>query len=175
MKFLAKMFDLILKGMVIFGCLLIILMALTICYGVITRYFFNFALLWGNDFVEYSLLAVTFLGAAYVLKEDRHIEVDLVTANFSVKNQLLLKVITSLVGAAICLLMAWYGFITVWDNYVRNVNVVKTLDLPKFIPLLPIAVGCALLGIQFVRRVVFYRKARRTEAIRIERIKEGVA
>ncbi len=175
MKFLANLFDLILKGTVIFGCALVVLMAISICYGVLTRYFFDYAPLWVNDFTEYALLGVTFLGAAYVLKEDRHIEVDLVTSSFCRKNQLLLKMITSSLGAAICLLMTWYGFETVWDNYVRKVNVVKTLDFPKFIPLLLIAVGCVLLSIQFIRRVDFYRRARRAEVIRIEKIHEGVA
>lgn len=175
MKFLNKMFDLFLKGTVLFGALFVVLMTLSICYGVIARYFFDFAPLWVNDFVEYSLLAITFLGAAYVLKEDRHIEVDLLAENLSLKNQLLLKAITSSMGAATCLLMTWYGFATVWDNYVRQVNVVKTLDFPKFIPLFPIALGCGLLGIQFIRRVVFYIKARKAEIGRIERTHEGVA
>ena len=175
MKVLSKIFDTILRGVLYFGVLLVILMAIFICYEVVARYFFNWAPLWINDFVEYSLLVITFIGASYVLKEDRHIEVDLVTQAFSVKTQFSFKIVTSLMSAAICLLMTFYGFDTVWDNYVRNVNVVKTMDFPKFVPLLSIALGCTFLGIEFIRRAFRYIGEKKAEAKRIERIHEGVA
>jgi TRAP-type C4-dicarboxylate transport system permease small subunit len=175
MKLLSKIFDSILKGTVIFGCLLVVLMGASICYQVILRYLFNIAPLWVNDFVEYSLLALTFLGSAYVLKEERHIEVDLVTNHLHQKNQMLLKIITSFAGAVSCSILAFYAFHTVWDNYVRNVIVVKTLDTPKYIVLLPIAVGSTLLGIQFFRRTAYYIKESKDKVTRIiERVREGV-
>jgi C4-dicarboxylate transporter DctQ subunit len=175
MKLLEKIFDSILKGTLIFGCSLIVLMGASICYQVILRYLFNISPLWVNDFVDYSLVASTFLGAAYVLKEDKHIEVDLFTERLNPHTQLLLKIITSFMGAGTCAILAWYGFISVWDNYVRRVNVVKTLDFPKYIVLSPIAIGCALLTIQFLRRAFFYMRERKKEVIEgIEKVKEGV-
>lgn len=156
MKFLIKIFDLILKGTAAFGCLLIVFMGLSITYGVLLRYFFNIAPIWVNDVVEYIVLGATFLGAAYVLKEESHIEVDLVVNRVDKKTRFLMKIITSLIGASVCLIMTWYGMVTVWDNYQRGTNVYKSMDFPKYIVLLPIFIGSLLLTIQFLRRAHSY-------------------
>lgn len=152
MKFLLKTFDIILNAIADFGSFLLAFMTCVITFQVFMRYFFNIAPLWINDAVEYILLGSTLLGAAYVLKKDSHIEIDLVFTILNKKNELRLKMITSFVGAAVCAILTGYGIYTAWDNYIRGVEVYKAVDIQKYLVIAPIGIGFFLLTIQFVRR-----------------------
>jgi TRAP-type C4-dicarboxylate transport system permease small subunit len=157
-KSLARIFDRILEAMAALGCFLIIVMGCSITYGVFMRYVLNKASVWVNDLVEYIVLGFTFLGAAYVLKQESHIEVDLFVNRLGLKARVLMKIITSFIGAGIFLILSWYGMITVWDNFQRGTIVYKSVDFPKYIVLSPIFIGSVLLTIQFIRRARYYLK-----------------
>ena len=165
MKSLTGIFDRILEAMAALGCFLIIVMGCSITYGVFMRYVFNKASVWVNDLVEYIVLGFTFLGAAYVLRQESHIEVDLIVNRLGLRTRLLMKVITSFIGAAIFLILSWYGMITVWDNFQRGTIVYKSVDFPKYIVLLPIFIGSVLLAIQFIRRTRFYINERKKRTV----------
>jgi TRAP-type C4-dicarboxylate transport system permease small subunit len=175
MHFLNRLFDQILIGLAAFSCTLFFIVVFAISYQVIMRYFFNMPPLWVSDFVEYSMLSATLLGAPYVLKEERHIEVDLITGFLTPDHQIFMKIITSIAGIITCAILTWYSAITVWDNFTRGILVTKTLDFPKYIALLPIFIGAFLLTIQFFRRTLFYMSERKkTEKKRIEKILQGI-
>jgi TRAP-type C4-dicarboxylate transport system permease small subunit len=175
MHLLNRLFDRVLDALATISCLLFFAVVFVISYQVIMRYVFNMPPLWVNDFVEYSMLSATLLGAAYVLKEERHIEVDLITGLLTPEHQVLMKIITSIAGTVTCAILAWYAGATVWDNYVRRVIVTKTMDFPKYLALTPIFIGGLLLTIQFVRRTLFYADQRRRSAERrTEKILQGV-
>jgi TRAP-type C4-dicarboxylate transport system permease small subunit len=57
----------------VFFLLIFFLMAIQ----VFTRYIFNFTLAWNIELVRYSFVWITFVGAAYVRKEDSHIKIDI--------------------------------------------------------------------------------------------------
>jgi TRAP-type C4-dicarboxylate transport system permease small subunit len=74
------------------------------------------------------------------------------------KTRNLAQMINSLIGSVICFLLSWFGFITVWTNYIRNTTVIKGLVMPKYIVILPIFIGSVLLTIQFlIRAYNFYK------------------
>jgi TRAP-type C4-dicarboxylate transport system permease small subunit len=175
MHFLNRLFDYVLNGLAAFSCLLFFIIVFAISYKIIMRYFFNMPPLWVSDFVEYSMLSATLLGAAFVLKEERHIEVDLITGFLTPDHQIFMKIITSIAGVITCAFLAWYAAITVWDNFSRGIIVTKTLDFPKYIALMPIFIGAFLLTIQFIRRTRFYMDERKkAEKKKIEKILQGI-
>lgn len=156
MKTIETGFDQLIHGLAIFAAVLFCLMGMMIIYQVTLRYLFNISPLWVNDAVEYILLTATFLGAAYVLKEEQHIEIDIAVNMLSAKNCYTVKAITSVLGSMVCLTVAWFGVITAIDNYVRKVAVYKAVELPKYLVMIPICIGSFLLAIQFVRRAYYY-------------------
>jgi TRAP-type C4-dicarboxylate transport system permease small subunit len=175
MHFLNRLFDHVLNGLAAFSCTLFFAIVFAICYQIVMRYFFNMPPLWVSDFVEYSLLSATLLGAAFVLKEERHTEVDLITGLLTPDHQIFMKIITSIAGAITCAILTWYAAITVWDNFSRGIIVTKTLDFPKYIVLMPIFIGAFLLTIQFIRRIGFYLDERKkAEKKKIEKILQGL-
>ena len=63
--------------MAILAAGLILAMSGWITYDVLTRYFLNFASPWAFDLSEYALVWITFLGAPWVLLQDRHVRIEL--------------------------------------------------------------------------------------------------
>ncbi len=175
MQVLNRMFDHVLNVLAAFSCVLFFAMVFTISYQVVMRFFFNMPPLWVSDFVEYSMLGATLLGSAYVLREERHIEVDLITGFMTPDHQIFMKIITSVAGFITCAILAWYAAITVWDNFSRGIIVTKTMDFPKYIALMPIFIGAFLLTVQFLRRTLFYMNERKkAEKKKIEKILQGI-
>lgn len=133
--------------------IIIIFTMLAVIYEVIMRYFLDRPTFWVLEVVEWCLVWMTFLSAAWVLKEDRHVTMDIVVTRLNPKARILLGVITSGIGALICLTLTWYGAQVVHDHFVRGVVEAKVLKAPKAPLLAVIPAGFSLLFIQFIRRI----------------------
>ena len=81
---------------------------------------------------------------------------ELVLTRLSPKTQVILNIITSLLGAIVCLVAAWYGIQATWDNFQVGSMFGTLLWTPKFIIMAIIPVGYSLLFIQFLRRSYGY-------------------
>jgi len=134
------------------GCLLMLFSLVSVCIDVLMRYFFNNPSGWILQISEYILLYIPFLSAAYVLKEDGHIKVDILVGILNQKTQDLFETITSLLGAGFLLILTYYGFVVTHDFYIRKVLTLKYLKIPEFLVIMVIPAGCLLFALQFIRR-----------------------
>jgi TRAP-type C4-dicarboxylate transport system permease small subunit len=121
-----------------------------ITYSVLLRYYFQETIGWATEISEYILHFATFFGAAWVLQRDEHVRIDILVKALAPRTQLWLTVLTSVVGALVCLALTGYGLVSAWDLYVREVRVVKFMALPKYIFILVIPVGLSLVAMQFL-------------------------
>jgi TRAP-type C4-dicarboxylate transport system permease small subunit len=64
-------------------------------------------------------------------------------------------VATSLVAAAVCAFIAYWGFKTTYDFYVRDLQSEKVLTIPMWMLLSCIPVGFGLTAIEYVRLAIF--------------------
>ena len=64
---------------------------LAINYEVFMRYFLNRPTLWTLEISEYSLVYITFLGAAWVLRKDGHVKIDLLVRVLKPRSQIILN------------------------------------------------------------------------------------
>jgi len=135
-----------LAGVVIF------LQLVSVSGNTVLRYVFNHPIQGLDASVEYGLLYIPFLSAAWLLKNNGHIRVGIVTDRLSQKNQFALAVFQSTIGAVICLVLAGYGVWTTWDQWVTGaIDPHKIVLAPKAVAVAIIPVGAFLLSIQFVR------------------------
>jgi len=132
------------------GSLLVLLM-LIICYEVLMRYFFRVPSGWIVEICEYMLLYITFFGTAWLLKEDRHIRVDVVFALFNPRFQKVLGLVTSAMGAISCSFIVVFGALNTWKHIQEGTLVIQTLNTPKWVLVAVIPLGSFLLVIQFLR------------------------
>ena len=141
----------------------------TICVNVFMRYFLNRSITWGMEIAEYSLLYLTFLAAAWLLKEEGHVHIELVLDRLKPRTQSLLNTITSIIGAVLCLVIAWYSAETTWEYFQRGVCRPTPLEPPTFLILAVIPVGSFLLFFQFLRRAYGHLKSRRASLSKEQR------
>jgi C4-dicarboxylate transporter DctQ subunit len=134
-------------GMAVLGFIL-----LAVCWEVITRYFLGKGTIWVEEIGEYSMLFMTFLGAAWLLTKDGHVEMDIVVARFPQRTQLLIRAVMSWVGAAICLVMTYSGGDVAFDHLARGLHQPTPVEPPDFPLFAVIPLGFLFLSIQFMRR-----------------------
>ncbi|RLB05180.1 MAG: hypothetical protein DRG83_03105 [Deltaproteobacteria bacterium] len=156
MKVLGKVktiFDRTLDLGISISAILIFFSWCVICFEVVMRQFFNRPQVWVVEVVEYMMLYSLFLGAAWVLREEEHIKVDLVLNLLKPEGRALVTAINSVLGAIVCLILTWYGTKVTWVHYREGLITFTAMLLPKWPFLMVIPFGSFLLFIQFVRRI----------------------
>ena len=120
------------------------------------RYFFNHPTIWVIDMSGLMMLAVTFLGTAWVLKIGGHTNLDMIIQRFSPKTQAFINGITSLVAILACGMFLVQSIVASIDAYRTGEFLYLTFEAPRHIPLWFITFGFLLLCIQFMRRAWGY-------------------
>lgn len=129
----------------ILAAVILAFVVIAVSFEIAMRYFLNRPQVWVVEIVEYCLLFVTFLGAAWVLKREGHVKMDIVLDWLKPGNRAVVNAITSIIGAFIFLAIAWYGVLTTWDNFVRGFWIASELEPPRapIIAIIPIGVCCS--------------------------------
>jgi len=159
MKQLAKagvIFDSLIAFLAHWGSTLFIGIMLIVCVEVFMRYCLNRPQTWVVETTEFGILYIAFLGAAYLLKQEWHVKIEMVLGRLSPRGQALLNAITSILGAIICLAFTVYGTqatMMCFELGRRTRGAMLTLQWPV-IMIMP--VGFFLLFIQFIRRSCGY-------------------
>lgn len=151
MKRIESILDRVINWFAGLSTALIAVSCIIVCVEIISRYFFNSPQDWVVETTEYLILWFTFLGAAWVLKMDGHVKIDIVLHGRSQKFRSLISAITSFICAAECFLIFWIGVQVCIDYYQRGIVIPKTLQPPKYPILAVIPLGSFLLFVQFLR------------------------
>src|SRR5512147_1312442 len=106
---MAKAFDKIIVFLFWAAGVLLLFVTVGTCVDVMLRYCFNRPIHWMLEITEYAMLYIPFLGAAFVLKDDGHIRIDLIITFFSERLRGWLNVVTSLVGGIVMCVYTWFG------------------------------------------------------------------
>lgn len=131
---------------------LVIALMLVVVADVTLRYSVKTPITWGFEFSEYTLLYMTFLATAWLLRSDGHVKMDILRSFLKPRPQAYLSFIASILLVIACFLLLWYGVSSTADNFQRGVLSVKYYSVPKFIFLIIIPIGSLLLLIQAVKR-----------------------
>jgi len=153
-----KIFDSIIGVMAGFSSVILIYLMVSVCFDVVMRYFFNRPQAWVVEISEYLLLYITFLGAAWVLKNEGHVIVDIVITRVSPKTNAVLGIISSLTGTFVYLIIFWFGSIETLDHFKRGILNPSILEFPKAPLLAVIPFGSFFFMIQFARRALGFIK-----------------
>jgi C4-dicarboxylate transporter DctQ subunit len=132
----------------IVSAVMIVAMGALITYLVISRYLFHNPIGWVLEITEYMLLWSTFIGAAWVLKGDGHVKIDLVINFLPSRIKRQLESIMYVLGFLLFIYIAWHTSLETLDIYSRGILSVKMLKIPKYFLLMIIPLGSLLLSIQ---------------------------
>jgi TRAP-type C4-dicarboxylate transport system permease small subunit len=152
MKGLLKIFDRCLNFLSSLAGVILIFIMLSVCLEVIMRYFFNRPLIWVTEVTECLLLYITFLGTAWLLREDGHVRVDIMLNRLRPRVAAFLGIVNSVIGSFVALVLTWYGAIVMWDKFQRNVYTPSIMEIPIAAIIVIIPVGSIMLLTQFILR-----------------------
>ena len=153
-----NVFDRLLDLFAVLAGIVISFITISVCAGILSRYFLNRPISWVVEISEYGLLYMTFLVAAWVLRHEQHVSVDLVYNRLSRKNQSLASIFTSVVAGVVFLMITFYGFKVTKNQFDTKYFTPTILEAPKFAITLIIPVGTLLLFVQIMRKI--YRHVR---------------
>ncbi len=155
---LATIYDRILNYTYALAFALLSFAWLLVTLDVLLRAAVSRSISWTLEVVGYILVYVTLLSAAWVLKEDRHISVDLVLHRLGPTSRAVVNIVISILGAITWLVVAWYSGEVTWDNFQTGslIQDHAIIHPPLYTILIILPVGSLLLFIQFVRRGIGY-------------------
>jgi TRAP-type C4-dicarboxylate transport system permease small subunit len=159
---LGKTFDKVNGFLLWLTAILLAIGCLTVFYEVISRSLLNKPTQWSLEIIEKILVFMTFLGAAWLLKEDGHIRIDMFVLRLPPRVQIALNFTISVLSALACLAIVWYGSQVVYDQFRMGYREATVLELPQGPLYIVIPFGFFLLFVQFVRRAYGYLISRRS-------------
>lgn len=147
-----RLFDLIVDAGGVLAAVLLIAVMLATTIKVVFRYGLREGLIGVDQISGTMLLYITFLGAAWVLRRDEHVTLDLVVNVLRPSIRRRLLVFSSILGALLCLAVAVFGTVEVISSLQRGIRIPAELEIPRAINLVVIPIGFLFLALQFVRR-----------------------
>ena len=153
---LSKFFDHLIDFFAALGSILGLIMMVAIVIDVIMRQFFNRPNGWIVEYSEYALLYITFLPAAWLLREDGHVRLDLVIDNISHKKRCFLNGLTSILCTFVFMIFTYYSFLSTWDLFESGYRMATATRTFKWPIQAAIPIGSFLVTIQFIRSAFNY-------------------
>ena len=125
-----------------------------VCQMVVMRYFLGASTVWQTEFVIYSIVASTFIGAPYVLLHKGHVNVDIVPLYVKHRTRVVLALLGSLASLTFCLVVAWFSAEYLHEAWAGGWRTETVWALPLWIPLLSLPIGMSLLSLQYVADIL---------------------
>lgn len=147
----------VLDALALLGCVILFVMMIVICADVLLR---NVALIPGlggvpasNDMTEYGLYLMTLCIAPWLLRQGKHIRVDILLRALPREIAWLCEVLVDCLALGCCLILAWYAWQATAASMAAGALTIKTLVTPEWWSLVPLPVAFVLLAIEVVFRM----------------------
>ena len=165
---LSRVYGLLLEALMAAVCLLLLGMTLLIGADVIGRNTGLGGIPWSGEVSEDILYLLTLLTAPWLLRQGKHIRVDILLRALPARLGWLLEWVGDLLGLACSLYFVWYGWKVLAASYTSGAISIKTLVTPEWWLLVPLPVAFLLFAIEFVfrmRRLARSERAPRADAV----------
>jgi TRAP-type C4-dicarboxylate transport system permease small subunit len=129
------------KALVFIASIMMAGLMIIVCIDLALRYFFNSPLLWGTEVTEILLLYITFLGMAWVFREDGHVVIDVFTSKAVGRKKNILSGISYFLVGIVSVVLIYYGFYATWDHYFRGVFNPTVIETPIALIIIVIPIG----------------------------------
>lgn len=127
---------------------LLLAAVVVICEMVFVRYVLAGSAIWQHEFVTFSLIGATFVGAPYVLATRGHVAVDLVPLYLGRRGRFVLALLAGLISLVFCATLAGYGFAFWYQAWANDWHAETVWRPPLWIPYFAVPLGMGLLTLQ---------------------------
>ena len=134
----------------VFVTILLTMMILMAFFQIVLRNFFNTGISWGDSLVRYLVVWVGFIGAAIATKEDKHINIDVVSRWLTGPQNNYIRLVSHFFSAVICslLTLAAIKFL----RFEAQMGSTAFFKLPVWVPEIIIPVTFGLMTLRFTVR-----------------------
>ena len=106
---------------------------------------------WLFTSAEYGLLYLTMLGAPWLVRENGHVHIELVTAKLPERPRQIVSRTVALLCTLVCLVLAWKGLELFLTNIERADYDVRAYYFPRWILTISFPLSFGLMAIEFAR------------------------
>jgi TRAP-type C4-dicarboxylate transport system permease small subunit len=128
--------------------------AISFCYEVVSRYFFNAPTIWASPFASYGLCAAIFLAMPELTRTSSHIALNFLDSALSRERALSVRRMIRVVACAACGLAAWITAQAAWNDFALGIVTNTYYPIPKWWLSSVIPYGMASSAIYFLRQAV---------------------
>jgi TRAP-type C4-dicarboxylate transport system permease small subunit len=158
LKPLGDFFDKVITGLAWLAGAMMVFALLIVCADVLLRYLFNKPMGWVMETCEYLLLYITFLPAAWILRNEGHVKVDIILNRLNVRQQTVVTGISSIIGGLTMLTILIFSISITFEYYQKKIPSLGNMRLPEYLILMAIPLGSLFFSIEFFRRAYrFFR------------------
>ena len=157
MKSASKLYHSLLEKLFFAACGILFLMMLMICADVFLR---NVPIVkslhglsWADEISEYMLYLITMLAAPWLLRQGRHIRVDILLRTLPDKVGWYCEWLADSVAFVCCAIMVVYGVEATYTSYSTGMLTIQTLVTPEWWSLAPLPLAFLLLAIEVLFRM----------------------
>jgi TRAP-type C4-dicarboxylate transport system permease small subunit len=122
-------------------------MALLVFVNVVARYVFNFSIIWVEEFTQYQMIWITYLGAGLALREGRHVAVEVFQDRLPPGLRRHVRVFVGLAMLAFLGTLAVLGFRIAQFTWNQETPV---LNIPTGVPYLGVPIGALVMAMHLV-------------------------
>jgi TRAP-type C4-dicarboxylate transport system permease small subunit len=166
MKSMSDLYGSLLEKLFLAACAVLFLMMLMICADVLLR---NIPLVpslhglsWADEMSEYMLYLITMLAAPWLLRQGRHIRVDILLRALPARIGWTCEWLTDAVALLCCTIMVVSGTESAYTSYSSGMLTIRTLVTPEWWSLAPLPVTFLLLAIEILFRMQRLAESPRT-------------
>jgi TRAP-type C4-dicarboxylate transport system permease small subunit len=135
------------------GCVLLIGLMVCVNSDLLLRSVFRYPVLGMTEVTEIFLLYMTFLGAAWVYREDGHVVVDLLLYEVYTKLKKPLLLTTNAIVGLTSLLLVYFGSVATLDHFMRGVRNPSILETPIALIIFVVPFGSFVLLLEVLVRL----------------------
>ena len=153
-KFLDRQVSLLSNFLQNLALLAFIILTFSVIYEVIARSIFNKPTIWSLEIVTYMISCVAFFGSAYVLRVNKHLEINLFTKILPNKIRFFFDLVANIIALIFCFIAFYYGCKLINLSYILGVVSVSELRVPLWIPQMTVPIGFFALFLEFLIRIL---------------------
>lgn len=135
-----------------------------ILYGVIMRYAFNEPKAWVEEVANYTIVWGALLGVPIALRDNHHIQVDILYDKMPNSIKRFMDVFSSVMGIIFCLFYTYYGYLLVAKRYTSGM-VSMDVGIPMWLVYMILPISGVMFLLRFLDKLMNILKNRQENVL----------
>jgi len=133
----------------------LLLIAIAATIQVFMRYVLNLSYDWVDEASRYMVVMITFIGAGVCVRYGSHFTMDALIQYSPNRVKHALKIVSNLISSIVMAVVFYFSWIQIEKLYRYEVST-SALEMPMFIPYLPIGIFTLVIGFRFFVQFIIH-------------------